>query len=165
VPSPDGERVIDNGWVWAPSGLVRAFSLRRWVEENPWESEDGPSVKDLCWRDYYWGGPVVWLDATRVAVWGLGTDDQLLTPGARVFDVVTGDELRTFAGPAQGFASVPPYLVAFDAESGTSVWDVETGERLAHEAGLCPIAQHPASRELITRVPGEGFRVSRLIGL
>lgn len=165
VPSPDGERVIDNGWVWAPSGCVRAFSLRRWVEENPWESEDGPSVKDLCWRSYYWGGPVAWLDATSVAVWGLGEDDLLLTPGARIFNGVTGEEIRSFAGPARGLASVPPYLVAFDAESGTSVWDVETGERLAHEAGLCPIAQHPASRELLMREPGEGFRVSHLVGI
>jgi predicted NAD-dependent protein-ADP-ribosyltransferase YbiA (DUF1768 family) len=164
IPSPDGERVIDNGWVWHPSGCVRAFSLRRWVEENLYESEDGPTVKELCWREYYWGGPVAWLDATTVAVWGLGDDDRLLTPGARVFNGVTGEEIRSFAGPAQGFASQPPYLIAFDNESGTSVWDVTTGERLAREPGLCPIEQHPASRELISRVPGEGFRVSRLVG-
>lgn len=164
VLSPDGERVIDNGWVWGPAGVVVAFSLKRWVEENAWESEDGPSVKQLCCRHYYWGGPVAWLDATTVAVWGLGEDDLLLTPGARVFDVVAGEELRSFAGPAAGFASVPPYLVAFDEERGAGVWDVETGERLAVDPTLCPTAQHPGSRELITRVLGEGFRVSRLVG-
>jgi hypothetical protein len=121
-------------------------------------------VQDLCCREYYWGGPVAWLDATSVAVWGLGDDDRLLTPGARVFNVVTGEEIRSFAGPAQGFASQPPYLIAFDNGSGTSVWDVATGERLARDPGLCPIEQHPASRELISRAPGEGFRVSRLVG-
>lgn len=165
VLSPDGERVIDNGWVWHPCGVVRTFSMRRWVEENVWESEDGPSVKDLCSRLYFWGGPVAWLDATTVAVWGHGDDDRLLTPGARVFDVVTGEEVRSFAGPLPGFACVPPYLVAYDAAQGASVWDVATGERLARDASLCPIAQHPSSRELITSVPGEGFRVSRLVGL
>jgi hypothetical protein len=163
IPSPDGERVIDNGWVWHPSGCVRAFSLRRWVEENPFESEDGPTVKELCWREYYWGGPVAWLDATTVAVWGLGDDDWLLTPGVRIFNVVTGEEIRSFAGPAQGLASEPPYLLAFDSASGTSVWDINTGERLARDPGLCPIERHPASGELLTRAPGEGFRVSRLV--
>ncbi|NVB80170.1 MAG: NADAR family protein [Kofleriaceae bacterium] len=163
VISPSGERVIDNGWVWHPFGVVRAFSLRRWVDGNPYESEDGPSVKDLCARSYYWDGPVCWLNERTVAVWGAGEDDLELTPAARIFDVETGEELRSFDGPAGDFTFDAPYLVAHDRQTGSTVWDVMTGERVAADASLRPDAYHPHSRCFVTLVHGEGFRVSRRV--
>jgi hypothetical protein len=48
--SPGGEFVADNGWVWSPVGVVTSWDLRRWVGANPWESEDGPSRRELCAR-------------------------------------------------------------------------------------------------------------------
>lgn len=74
--SPDGRFVADNGWVWSPTGAVVAWDLHRWLRENPWESEDGPSRRPLCWRDYFWDGPLCWVDNDRLAVWGYGTDDE-----------------------------------------------------------------------------------------
>ena len=50
--SPDQQWIVDDGWVWAPAGIPRTWNFRRWIEENPWESEDGPSVRWLCQR---WG--------------------------------------------------------------------------------------------------------------
>ncbi len=99
--SPNGEWIADNGWVWSPVGMVVSWNLRRWVLENPWESEDGPSKKQLCSRDYFWDGPLCWVDGHMLAVWGLGDDDLLLVPGVRLFDVSTGQELRQFAGQRQ----------------------------------------------------------------
>lgn len=162
--SPDGERVLDNGWVWQPVGVPRVFSLKRWIEENRWESEDGPSVKDLCYRTYYWDGPACWLDEGTIAIWGEGEDDLELTPGVRIFDAESGAELRSFAGPPQGLLFDPPYLVAYSIPTGTSIWDPATGERLASDPTLRPTAYHPASRELLTVLPGDGFRVSRRAG-
>ncbi len=162
VVSPDGTRVIDNGWIWHPYGQVRVFSLTRWMQGNPWESEDGPSVKALCARSYFWDGPVTWLDATTLAVWGEGEDDETLTPAALVYDADTGTLLRRFAGPAQGFASVPPHLVAFEDQQGTSVWDPATGERLLHDPSFVPVAAHPTSHELLSRCPDGELRVSIL---
>lgn len=177
VVSPDGERVIDNGWIWHPWGEVRAFSLRRFTLENRWESEDGESVRALAGRSYYWDGPVAWLDARTVAVWGDGDDDTNLTPAARLFDVETGEERGSFAGPAQGFAVVRDRLVAFDASgasgvsAGISAWDWRTGERLAHDPGFAAafatasvIAAHPRSQEILSRADGGSFRVSELVG-
>ncbi|PYJ61298.1 MAG: hypothetical protein DME24_06775 [Verrucomicrobia bacterium] len=100
--SPDGEWVTDNGWVWHPVGIVTTWSLRRWLERNVWESEDGESKKSLCRRDYYWDGPLCWIDNRTVAVWGLGDDDLLLIPGVRLFDVESGAEKLSFAGPVAG---------------------------------------------------------------
>ena len=58
MASPNGEWIADNGWIWHPVGAVRIWSLRKWVEENVWESEDGPSLRTLCRRDYFWGKPL-----------------------------------------------------------------------------------------------------------
>lgn len=160
VISPDGRRVVDNGWVWHPYGVVRVFDLHRWVTTNPWESEDGPSVHTLCGRSYYWDGPVAWLDERRVAVWGDGDDETELTPAALIFDADTGEELSRFHGPPEGFAAVAGQLIAFDRR-GTSVWDPTTGERLHHDGSFSAHAAHPRSGELVS-TSGAAFRVSRL---
>jgi hypothetical protein len=32
--SPDGAWLVDDGWVWHPMGMLKSFSLRRWLQEN-----------------------------------------------------------------------------------------------------------------------------------
>jgi len=51
--NPKGSHVLDDGWIWHPLGVPTTWSLQRWVTENPWESEDGPSKLDTCARNYY----------------------------------------------------------------------------------------------------------------
>jgi len=159
--SPDGELLVDDGWVWAPAGIVRVFSLRRWIELNPWESEDGPTLLSLCVRHYAWDLPVCRPGAGTLAVWGEGDDDLELTPGVRIFDASTGDELRSFPGPAHGLIFADPYLLSHSS-AGAAVWDVSTGEKLVTDPQVVPAGHHPTSRELVTIVPGEGLRLSRL---
>lgn len=159
--SPEGTRVIDNGWIWHPVGQVRVFSLARWIRENPWESEDGPSVRALNFRESFWDGPVCWLDENTLAVWGDGESADDLMPAAIIYDAESGEELRRFAGPAQGFASVLPYLIAFD-DQGTAVWDPKTGEQLLHDSSFSAEAAHPRSRELLSRTEDGRWRVSTL---
>lgn len=161
--SPDGEWVVDNGWVWQPVGVVTSWSLRRWIEANPWESEDGPSKQALCDRAYFWDGPLCWTDDRTVAVWGYGNDDENLIPAAVLFDVETGRRLRWFAGPVGSFA-FNRRLFSYSAGAGTSVWDVATGERLLHDASFCPTAYHPGAGEFITALPGGKILLSRLVG-
>jgi hypothetical protein len=45
--SPGGEWIVDNVWVWHPLGIVTAWSLRHWLGDDPWESEDEPSKWSL----------------------------------------------------------------------------------------------------------------------
>jgi hypothetical protein len=159
--SPDGRFVADNGWVWHPFGAVVVWDLYRWLRENPWESEDGPSRRPLCWRDYFWNGPLCWIDDVRLAVWGYGTDDEWLVPAVRVFDADSGRETHWFAGP-RGEMVFDGVLFCVDLVEATSVWDVNTGERLLRDDAFCPHRYHPGAKTFLTPLPGGHFRISRL---
>lgn len=162
LTSPNGEWIADNGWVWHPVGAVRTWSLKNWVEGNVWESEDGPSLQTLCWRDYFWGKPLCWLDELTLAVWGYGDDEDFIIPAVRIFDAITGKESRWFAGP-DGELAFDAYLFAFSEEHGTTVWDEKTGERLHSEPELKPECYHPGAKAFISLLSGGGFQISRLV--
>ena len=154
VVSPDGRWIADNGWVWHPVGVVVTWSIDRWLHDNVWESEDGHTRRALCWRDYFWDGPLCWLDDTRLAVYGYGQDDQWLLPAARIFDAVTGTEQRWFPGPRGAFACDRElYSVADD---GISVWHLERGARLARDARLVGARYHPSAKSFLTLGGGGG---------
>jgi hypothetical protein len=157
IGSPDGRRVVDDGWVWHPVGVLVAWDLLPWLERNPWESEDGPSLGALCQRDYYWGHGVCWIDDHRVAVEGLGDDDLEIVPGARIFDLdQTIDqpgqrsfvETSSFAGPSGALFSDGVRFFSSD-ESGTSIWRISDGARVGAIEGFRPTHQHVAARELV----------------
>ena len=134
---------MDNGWVWGPGGVVVAWSLRSWDENNVWESEDGPAKRSLCARHYFWGGPLCWIDDVTLAVWGYGNDDENLISAALLFDIESGRLVRWFAGPTGSF-TFDRHLFSCSASEGTSVWDVVTGDRLLHDPAFCPTVYHPA---------------------
>jgi hypothetical protein len=161
--SPSHQYVADDGWVWHPAGSVVTWNLQRWVHEYPWESDKGSSRRDLCSRCYYWGGPLCWISDERLAVWGYGEDVDWLIPAARIFNVVTGAEDRWFAGPKGDF-HFDQFLFSADAEVGTAVWDVDTGERLLLEQSFCPGRYHPGMKAFLTLLPGGAFQISRLNG-
>jgi hypothetical protein len=160
--SPGQQFIADNGWVWHPVGVVTTWSLPRWLHENVWESEDGPSKKSPCWRGYYWDGPLCWIDDQRLAVWGYGQDDQWQISAVCVYDAVTGEQVQWFAGP-RGSLAFDKYLFAFDQKEGTSVWDVASGERLVKEEGFCPAGLHRGAKHFLSLLDGGSVRVSRLI--
>jgi hypothetical protein len=166
--SPDGAWLVDNGFAAHPggdsAGIPAAFSLRRWLEENPWEAEDGPSRRYLCQRWDYWDGPICWIDAHTLAVWGYGPDRLSLVPAVMLFDVDSGEVLSWFPGP-RGALVFDHYLFSLGDGDGMSVWDVDSGERLLHDAGFHPLRYHPGTRQFLTTNPdGELFVLSRLVG-
>ena len=158
--STEGNWMLDNGWVWAPVGLVATWSLASWVSGNVWESEDGPSKRRLCHRAYLWDAPVTWLDDRTVAVWGFGEDDEWMLDAVRIFDVQTGEQSKWFAGPA-GNLAFDRYLFCFGESLGTSIWDVETGERLLKDETTRPIAYHRGDSSFLS-ISNGAFRLSRL---
>jgi hypothetical protein len=161
--SPGQEYVADNGWVWGPVGAVRAWDLRRWLRDNVWESEDGRSAWRLCYRYYFWDGPLCWVGDRRLAVWGYGEDDDWLIPAVRLFDVSTGQEEGWFPGP-KGSLVFDEYLFSSDAEQGTSVWDVGRGERLLRDESFRPFRYHRGAKCFLTLRPDGLFEVGRLRG-
>lgn len=159
--SPDQEFVADNGWAWQPVGVVSLWSLRRWLEENVWESEDGPSVKGLRLR-YYWNEPLCWLDGHRLCMWGYDVNDTVIA-AALIFDVRTGKMVKWFPGP-KGSLAFDEHLFSFDPAEGMTVWDIQTGARLAHEQTLCPAGYHRNGRHFLTIKEDGAVQVSRIAG-
>jgi hypothetical protein len=182
--SPDGEYLADNGWVWHPVGVVTAWSLKDWLESNVWESEDGPSLNRLCWRDYFWDGPTCWVGNRKIAVWGIGDDDYLMVPGIRVFDVESGKETGSFAGPVNeqvtetaeldgkvsnyvrsaGTLLFDRFLFSSAPAAGMTVWDVADGARLLHEPDFHPQGFHRGMKQFVTQRPDGSFRLTVLKG-
>ena len=180
--SPDDKGIVSNGWVWHPVGVVATWSLEKWLTENVWESEDGSSKKRLCWRDYYWDGPICWIDERTIAVWGLGEDDILLIPGVRLFDAESGEEKFSFPGPVGGSLKeklqvagkeqafihgagtliFDGWLFAWAAGKPFSAWDISDGEQVLEERDFSPLGYHRGSQEFLSLVPDGKMRISRV---
>jgi hypothetical protein len=107
--SPRGAYIADDGWFWHPIGIPRVWSLNRWLSENVWESEDGPTKIKLCARAYYWGHAVAWIDERFIAIGGIGEDDALMIDGVRIFDLTLSIDVHHFpdTGP-YGNSLLPP---------------------------------------------------------
>jgi hypothetical protein len=149
VVSPDGRRVVDDGWVWHPVGIPRVWDLRRWLETNVWESEEGP--RTLTQRWYYWDHGICWLDPDHIALEGIGDDDDEMIGGVRIFTVAASGiwarELAAFAGPSGRFFSDGRRLFAAGTD-GLTIWEVGTGALVARIDGFTPSWQHSHGREL-----------------
>lgn len=157
--SPDGKRILDDGWVWHPAGIPAVWDLDQWIESNVWESEDGPSRVDLGDPGYYWNYAMTWIDSTRVAVEGLGDDGIDIRPGARIFDTSrTGRrepprrpsalELLAFEGPTGHFFSDGTHLFS-SGDTDLSIWDPTTGKLLGTVPGFSPAHYHPGARQFL----------------
>jgi hypothetical protein len=160
--SPGGTRILDDGWVWHPVGIPVIWSLERWLSENGWESEDGPTRKDVCAREYYWDHGIAWLDENRVAIGGIGDDEAEIVDGARIFDITsTGNagrrwrsdwqwarEVTAFAGPAGRFFSDGKWLYSAN-KTGLARWDLESGSRTGYIENFHPTHHHLGARQLV----------------
>ncbi|MFJ4803150.1 hypothetical protein [Streptomyces murinus] len=115
---------------------------------------------------------MTWIDSTRVAVAGLGDDEEVMRPGARVFDTTrTGQddpwcptaavELASFEGPSGQFFSDGTRLFSGgDAEGtgGLSAWDPGTGRLLGVVPGFFPTQHHPGAGQFV-EIAGDAVRV------
>ena len=175
--SPSGEWIADDGWVWAPVGVVTAWNLETWLGNNVWESEDGASKKSLIWRHYHWDVPMCWLNNAEIAIWGIGDDDYWIAPGVNIVDVRTGETIRQFFGPevreapkiTQSTKRIRPnlvfdqYLFALIPGCSLSVWDVITGEKFFADHSWGPLAYHPEDQVFWSAAESGQFRLSHLV--
>jgi hypothetical protein len=152
--SPNSVHIADDGWVWHPVGIPTTWSLEQWTSGNVWESEDGPTRKRIYARSYYWDHAMAWLDDKRIAIGGLGEDDEEMIDGARIFDISLPGrprEITAFAGPAGLFFSEGQCLFTSD-QSGLSRWDVNDGFRTGYLPGFKPTNNHRGAREFVQLV-------------
>lgn len=178
--SPDHQWILDDGWVWHPVGIPTAWNLIRWLNINPWESEDGASKQRLCQRSYFWDGPCCWIDNQTIAIWGYGGDDDWMIPAALLYDVVSGKLVDWFPGPkatiekgskwrewlatnhGDGFY-FNEYFFSASHDGGMEVWDIATGARLLADPSFCPIRYHQDTKEFLTLLPTGEVQLSRLV--
>jgi hypothetical protein len=161
--SPERTHILDDGWVWHPVGIPVVWSLDRWLCENVWESEDGPTRRDVCARESCWDHGMAWLNEKTVAVGGIGDGNGQMTDGVRVFDITStgppsspewrsdwlwAKEVSVFAGPAGRFFSDGRWLYTA-VEAGFSMWDPSTGRQTGHIDGFRPTHHHLGAREFV----------------
>lgn len=180
--SPRGEWIADSGWIWHPVGLIAIWNLRRWLTENVWESEDGPSRQYCMQRDYYWNGPLCWTNDERLIAWGVGSDDYGLLPAVRIMDHVaqTGTVLvgpfspwkpATSAVEAadncdlakEGILEFDRYLFSWSPKAGFTAWDIVDGARVFGDMTFIPLAYNRATGEFFSQDEAGHCRLSRLV--
>ena len=150
--SPDGKRILDDGWIWHPIGCPSVWDLDQWIGGNVWESEDGPSRVDVCARAYFWDHAMTWIDSARIAIEGIGDDDDDMQPGARIFDTTrtgqsgTALELLAFEGPSGPFFSDGSHLFSC-GDADLSIWDPVEGKLLGVVPGFSPTHHHSSARQ------------------
>ena len=155
--SPGSRAIADDGWVWAPFGVPQVWNLPAWLNDNVWESEDGPSKQYLCQRAYHWDVGMCFVGDAFVAVGGIGDDDEAMLAGVRIFSVASGAQVTAFAGPAGTFFSDGRRLYSVH-DGATQVWDPVTGHRTATIAGFAPTCLHRGTGELAAVADGALLR-------
>ncbi|WP_345705213.1 hypothetical protein [Kitasatospora paranensis] len=160
--STEGEYIADDGWFWSPEGVCTTWSLPAWLGSDVHESEDGQSLATAAQASYHWNRPVVWLDDRRVAIGGLGDDDERMAPGVRIVDAgrsePTGSGSRSAVGAVEFGGPDGPLFAAdgllFSAgPDGLDVWDPSDGARLGRVPGFRPVHHHRPAGELV-RIDG-----------
>ncbi|WP_128103069.1 hypothetical protein [Paenibacillus sp. DCT19] len=98
--SPDQKWIVDSGWVWAPLGITRSWSLDNWLS-HVWESEDGSSIHDL-WQTMDWDLPSAWIAPHTIAIWGQVDEEMVdeedweeegVSPAIIFFNAQTGERI------------------------------------------------------------------------
>ncbi|KAG8150287.1 hypothetical protein [Burkholderia catarinensis] len=160
VPSPDGSRLFDDGWVWQPLSIPRAWSMAAWLDANPFESEDGPSAVGLTQRDD-WDTPACWVDNRHIAYWGLADwdEDEFAEtgqgPGVRILDTTSTPQSQDQRIPMTSepdrvgnlFSDGASLYVATPA--GTTIWDVASGAPLGQLPGFVARRHDPIRGSLL----------------
>ncbi|MFI6985262.1 hypothetical protein ACIBSV_42730 [Embleya sp. NPDC050154] len=144
--SPAGRRIVSDGWMWSPCGVLAVWDLQAWLSVNPWESEDGPTRRELAPRLETWDAPRVWLDDRRLAVWGFGVEEQL-HDGVRVYDAETGAETDWFPGPVANLAA--DGTLVYSLQPHLAVYEIATGRRLLVEPDFAARSRHPRTGSLL----------------
>ncbi len=148
--SPNQQWLIDDGWQWGPVGCLSLFSISRWLNDNVWEADNGPSKSKLVMKNYFWGAPSCCLDGDTLCVWGQGTDEKNIIPAAVLFDINTREQIDWFPGPSRGLFVYDQLLYTTDENDNLSAWDLSNGNRVVLEKGFSPQLYHATSRQFLS---------------
>lgn len=154
--STDQEWVVDNGWIWHPTGAITKWNLSRWVNDNIWESEDGSSYGTLWWGKENWNEPICWVGATEIGMlgnedidfWDEDLGEYLSGYRFRICKVCDGSVVKDFP-IIKGELFFDQYLFSFTNDAAMHVYDVETGRLLYAKQGVGAKAYHSGCKEFL----------------
>ncbi|ONI89200.1 hypothetical protein ALI22I_17010 [Saccharothrix sp. ALI-22-I] len=138
LTGPSGRWLLDDGWVWSPSGMPVVHDVAAWLGGDVYATEHG---RGLSVRDS-WDHPMAWVDEHIAAIQPIGRYDQPAVAGVEVYDVVDGRRVGAFAGPAGRMWGHDGLLYVVTV-TGLEIWDPEDGARTGVVAGFTPIAHNP----------------------
>ena len=148
--APDGRRILDSGWVWAPVGIPTVFDAQIWLQDNVWETEDGPSKAALLQLEDWNRG--IWINNELIAIpqeldaFSPGADTSSYSRAPRksmALLVPLRDQGRVtpLAGPRGRLFSDGVQLFSAD-ENGLAVWDLADGAQTGFIPDFEPTVQH-----------------------
>ncbi len=94
--NPAATWLVDDGWVWAPSGIPLLVDLAAWRAGETYAAEQG---RRLALRTYAWNQPVAWVTDSTVAIQRIGDDDIAMVNGVQLYDAPSGERIDTVFGP------------------------------------------------------------------
>lgn len=163
--SPDGTKLLNDGWNWEPVGRPVVWSLLEWIRGNAWESESGRSRLTIPHQNHYWNQGFCWIDNRHIAVEGIGHPDDEMISGVRIFDVTPNPdsefarEVDVFAGPAGSLFADGDHLFSADAQ-GLGIWSISEGALTGRISGFTPTVHSALDRTLIDTKGGSVRRWS-----
>ncbi|MCP3921590.1 MAG: hypothetical protein GY714_03300 [Desulfobacterales bacterium] len=181
--SPNGNWIVEDGWLWHPIGRIIRWDLNQWIENNKWEADDGKSIEILRDAEYSWGNPVSWIDDDNLLVWGYGNDDDYMLASAVIYDINTCEVKYWFYGPGNNYI-IDEYLFSWNHKSmwekskmdngsyyqeridkgmeSFSVWDIESGALILKDDQIFPAVYNRKSKIFLTLEGNGKFRLSKL---
>lgn len=171
LPSPEGSRIFDDGWVWQPISVPRIWAVADWLATNPWESEDGASLVDLAMRED-WTQPACWIDEQHIALWGAGewdfdeSEEVQSGPGVQIFDLTGAKPSRREWWPMASVLNAKDLFsdgkhLYLARDGGTSVWDIQSREQVADFPGFIANLIHRSRGSLVSFGP-DAIRENKL---
>lgn len=145
--------------------------------ENVWESEDGLSVREYGFRNYFWDVGFCWVGNDHIAIWGESQINNKPPSRVRIYNVQDGTLRRSIhKAHITPYNAWPPgsltpgcmvfdhYLFTVSRASGTRVWDIDTGERVCYNRSFRPHRYHPNSKQFLTLSTDSSIVLSNFIG-
>ncbi|WP_263118245.1 hypothetical protein [Cellulomonas sp. RIT-PI-Y] len=166
--SPGGRFVADGGWMWTPIGILRTWSLPDWLTRNPWESEDGPSVRQSVLSDD-WDLPMTWVTDDLLVLacpgdWDDEEFEQIPAPHLRLVDPAAPEDAprrRIPVDPLPTALLTDGRLILGTVDGTATAWDPDTGAVAWHWSDLAPTVIDHRGRRAV-RVDGTTITVRDL---
>jgi hypothetical protein len=166
--SPSGRLIADGGWVWHPVGVLRIWSLADWLTRNPWESEDGPSVREPVLSDD-WDLPMTWVTDDLLVLacpgdWDDEEFEQIPAPHLRLIDPAAPEDAprrRIPVDPLPTALLTDGRLILGTVDGTATAWDPHTGAVAWHWSDLAPTVIDLRGRRAV-RVDGTTITVRDL---